>query len=410
MLKARRSRSNRLPIRMPSGCILFADFSDWYRNINLGGTYSNKLLPKPNMLLSPLMDTDTDADGTVNDFTLTTGAGITLVDSVDSNSQKLEITASTAASNSYVKQTVQLNQGEIISVSFKYKVDGNVKCRLSMEWYNGAALLSSTASVYGTSVTFADIVDLNETAPATCTQVTIKVGVTPLAIGDVGSCWINNGFCIKGSTVSQVPDPAKRIYIGSDPALIPNYAPGGLFFDASGLDYMIVDNNSNIDPVSFSSTCMFHMLAVIKVDPLLAGSSAYVFCKNVNNAETIQYCIMVDANSKIAVLFNGDVTRYTSTMVLTTNNWYLVHLIYDGANFNCYINDRYDGTSAYTSGQISNRQYFRVGARSSAIDGSTVSTNFIGTIGMVSLFYGGKTNEIRRFMKEYCRNRWKIAF
>ncbi len=410
MIRAKRLRPNRLPVRLPSGCILFADFNDWYRNKNLGNTYSNKSLPIPNMLLSPLMDTDSNVDGIVDNFTVSTGAGITLVKTLDTASQKLEITASAAVSNSYAIQTIQVNQGEIISTQFTYKITGNVKARLVIEWYNGAALLSSTAAVLGTSAAFATLADLAKTAPATCTQATIKAGITPNNIGDVGAVWFNNGFCIKSSTISQIPDPAKRIYIGSDPALVPDYAPGGLFFDSSGLDFMIVDNNSNIDPVMFSSTRMFHMVAVIKVDPALAGSSAYVFCKNVNNAETIQYCMMVDANSKIAVLFNGDVTRYTSTKVLAANKWYLVHITYDGANFVCYINDRFDNTSAYAAGQISNREFFRVGARSSAIDGSTVSTNFIGTIGLVSLFQEAKTNEVRRFLKSYCKNRWNIAF
>ena len=396
------SRLKRIPLSLPPKTSFFFD-----PNINKTldmAKYSNV---KPNLVKSHLMTVDTDSDGVCDNFASASGVGITATFSMDTV-QKIQITASASVNVSYVYQIVQVIAGQIISFQFDYKVDGDVRAFLNVDWYENLNYLSSSVVAYGTSTSYAALQLLNLTAPATCTQATIKIGLHPLVIGNVGSVWIKAGMAILRSTINTNPDSHPGIiYPGASPVLV----PGGFKFAGGSSQYLYANDNSNFDQTDISKSNPLTIFTVIKLDSITA--SQYIINKNTSSANDRQYGLVLDdaVGGKIkGVLENANAgTGNLYTRILNITDWFAVIFSADSVFATYITNGHLDSRTGNTVTRLTPRPYFRIGCRSNGLDGAAGTSFLYGTLGLIGICRCDPW-VVMRWMKKYCYGRWPIRW
>jgi hypothetical protein len=100
-----------------------------------------------NLVLSPNMDTDTNSDGVVDDFTSTPSANHTVAYTLDDNAQKINMTASTDVARSGVYQSIAISPNTVYSLSAQIKLvqtTGSPHARLRFSWRDSGGAFIST--------------------------------------------------------------------------------------------------------------------------------------------------------------------------------------------------------------------------------------------------------------------------
>ena len=157
---------------------------------------------RTNLVKSSNMDTDSNADGVVDDFVRGVGSGITAVFSLD-GTQKIKITDSTNSSKyAEIKQRyIPIKENDVFSACIDVKISGNVKVDLTVSAYdNNNMWLREIAS--SPKTTSNGVIKLeNLTAPSNTNTVTLALRVFPINAGDTGIVWVKNAMVEKASSI-----------------------------------------------------------------------------------------------------------------------------------------------------------------------------------------------------------------
>jgi len=195
-----------------------------------------------------------------------------------------------------------------------------------------------------------------------------------------------NASVFKNMALNTIP-PNNALIMGSGadaPTWQPSYGGKTLAFD--GTDYLKLTNDTNIDKTSFGNTSRLAIYALFKIT---TAQSGYIIAKNSDSTANMQYALRyttIGGNFFVLSLENGD--RVTSNQTVVLNKWYWIVCDWDSVNARMFINGKLDNSAAYASGTLTSRANFRIGARSNAADGNTMSIFFAGNIAMVGMAYG----------------------
>lgn len=159
-----------------------------------------------NLLLSPSLATDTDANGIANDFASVIEAGITASFGVASGRERIRISASAASSSAYVYQTMLgFEAGEVVSVSVDHQIGdrvGTFEAGITGVWMD--ASFSTTIGTFGTagiintgSYVRTDVE--NQTVPSGAVALRLILAARALAAGDTGYVDFKDAMVERGS-------------------------------------------------------------------------------------------------------------------------------------------------------------------------------------------------------------------
>ena len=112
--------------------------------------------------------------------------------------------------------------------------------------------------------------------------------------------------------------------------------------------------------------------------------SGYIINKNYNSLATTQYSIRATTVGGNSVVFCANGSDKITLPNIVTNKWYFITLDYDGALIRSSINFA-NGPSINFSDNFTNRQFFRLGARSNSTDGNTNTIFFKGLLALVGI-------------------------
>ena len=172
-----------------------------------------------NILQSPKMDTDSDLDGVVDEWTRTTdNANVTETFSLDTaeKAQKISVTDTAAEGPHYinVSQRISVDPSLVYSFAADLKVAnavGDFTARIVVTWLDGTqTTISHTfGAEYGNTTDYVRTKIENMTPPANAAYAEVKCEVKLLSVGDAGEAWFKNaqfevGRAATGFTTKQI--------------------------------------------------------------------------------------------------------------------------------------------------------------------------------------------------------------
>lgn len=165
---------------------------------------------EPNVVLSPEMSYDSNADGVVDSFVKVDDTNLTTTFSVDS-AQKINVTASTGAGTALVGQSnIAIEPGQTYNFEVEGKVDGVTGGFIGtayLSWYDDSnTLISSTPAVNVNSIYFDRIVILGAIAPSNAKTLKVSLGAKTTASGDKGTVYFRNCYVRKAPMYAHTSD------------------------------------------------------------------------------------------------------------------------------------------------------------------------------------------------------------
>lgn len=365
----------------PPGAVGYWDFTRdlGSKVLDLSGRNSDF----PNLVLSPAMNVDSNADGVVNDFTSVTLAGVTATYQLDDNAQRINITGGTAVDSASVQQDISCAAGQILTFGVTGRISGNVTIEIQVDWYNGATYLSSNTGTSFVSTTYA-LTHMTATAPTSTTLVKIKCRVKPNAIGNTGSAWFKNAKVIRHSTFNT-PDKSTYLYGGVR-------RPLGLQFDGVD-DYCTIENNNDLDITTATPDRPLVLSACIRPD-LVDGTVRYILSKNGSSSTDRQYAL-VCYNNEIYVILNG---TGKARFPYTVGQWIDVVFVWNGSNSYGFRNGVQTGTTYTATDTLVSMPNIRMGC---FMNGSSTSNFFQGIINDVMVSRSPDIKGLIEWRKKY---------
>jgi hypothetical protein len=341
-----------------------------------------------NLVASVPLGTDGNADGVSDGWVHSNQAGITSTPTIEDSSQKIAITVSTSTNAASVyKQFIACAVGANVSITSTLKTSGNVKARLQIDWYNGAAYLSSTS---GTLTAYANytVVTLNGTAPASTTQFGVLIRVNPNSIGDTGSLWANtctvtisnqSAYITKWYDQSGNGNDAIQATAANQPRIV---NAGAVDVDASGRPTCVFDGSNDVLSIVNSASVDITsapMMINSVFNPL--SQDGYIVSKNVDTAITIQYAALYQtSNTRINSYLEGAVAQSSANASFNASTQKIYSFEFLLGNQRAYSNGNSSGTAGTYNSTLTSRANMQIGARSNNAGGTAFATFYKGTI------------------------------
>ena len=374
------------PIERPPNCVFLLDPRYDYGMANPVDRALDSL-PRPNLVLSPAMDTDAGS-GVVTGFKKTEGAGNTSTFTVESGGQKINLTASTGTKYSTADQAIVCSANEIVSGSINYFASsGSIQFRIACIWRDSGSSAISTSETIVNAGDHGIIKLENQTAPALTTSFTFRIGVRPVTTGDTGYVIFNTGLVVKGTTAQQISEPHGIITNAGSIS-----TPLGWRFDRTD-DNISYVNNPNIDIIT--ATREKPLIISTFINSTITGlNTGYILAKNLDSVATIQYGVLFsNVNNVVSLYMNGFSRISTGANSIYGGNNYLVTFTWDGTVLRAYVNCKLVATESYSETLIS-RPNFRIGCRGAN------AIYFGGLIGYTFITYGAQVDEIFSFIRK----------
>lgn len=162
-------------------------------------------ITRTNWVKSPTMGIDTNADGTVDDFTSAASANHTAAFTASGGYQVITVSAATDAGSSGVSQVITpAAENDVFSVSvegYLASVVAGFKGQLVLEWLTAAdAVIGSAETVDLTATANTTAKIENKTAPATTAKLRVSCNAVTVAGADTGIARYKNCLVEKAAT------------------------------------------------------------------------------------------------------------------------------------------------------------------------------------------------------------------
>lgn len=113
------------------------------------------------------------------------------------------------------------------------------------------------------------------------------------------------------------------------------------------------------------------------------GANGYVFTKNANTSSTIQYGVICRPSTPNCSMYIEGSSKCGTDITLDV--WFNLVFYWDGSGITSYINGTQASTGVH-SGTLTSRANAQIGARSSANDGLSQSSEFEGDMGHIAIY------------------------